>query len=146
MAAITAQLETIRGEQAPAERFDSRKHGLPETGNFRRKQGDERMTTAAVFGTGSWGTAYASVLADGGTTVRMWGRRQEVVDQINAGCNTDYLPNLALLVRRSRPPTTPPRRLMARTSSSWRCPSQTLRANLGDSGVPPSVTRRRWCR
>lgn len=41
MAAITAELETIRGEQAPAERFDSRKHGLPETGKFRRPQGDD---------------------------------------------------------------------------------------------------------
>jgi 1-acyl-sn-glycerol-3-phosphate acyltransferase len=40
MAAITAELETIRGEKAPAERFDSRKHGLPETGKFRRKQGE----------------------------------------------------------------------------------------------------------
>ena len=43
------------------------------------------MTSAAVYGTGSWGTAYASVLADAGTSVTKWGRRQEVVDQINAG-------------------------------------------------------------
>jgi 1-acyl-sn-glycerol-3-phosphate acyltransferase len=41
MAAITAELETIRGEKAPAERFDSRKHGLPETGKFRRQQGED---------------------------------------------------------------------------------------------------------
>ena len=41
------------------------------------------MTSAAVYGTGSWGTAYASVLADAGTNVTMWGRRQEVVDQIS---------------------------------------------------------------
>ena len=41
------------------------------------------MTTAAVFGTGSWGTAFAAVLADAGTDVRMWGRRSEVVDAIN---------------------------------------------------------------
>ena len=54
------------------------------------------MTTAAVFGTGSWGTAYAAVLADSGTTVRMWGRRQAVVDQINAGSNEDYLPGIPL--------------------------------------------------
>ena len=32
------------------------------------------MTQVAVFGTGSWGTAYACVLADAGSTVRMWGR------------------------------------------------------------------------
>ncbi len=40
MAAITAELETIRGEQAPGERFDSRMHGLPDTGNFHRTQGE----------------------------------------------------------------------------------------------------------
>ena len=40
MAAITTELETIRGAEAPAERFDSRKHGLPETGKFRRTEGD----------------------------------------------------------------------------------------------------------
>jgi hypothetical protein len=40
MAAITAELETIRGEKAPVERFDSRKHGLPDTGNFHRQQGE----------------------------------------------------------------------------------------------------------
>ncbi|CAB5054789.1 unannotated protein [freshwater metagenome] len=34
---ITRMLEDIRGEKAPAERFDSRKSGLPRTGNFKRK-------------------------------------------------------------------------------------------------------------
>ena len=43
------------------------------------------MTRVAVFGTGSWGTAFACVLADAGSEVRMWGRRQDAVDQINAG-------------------------------------------------------------
>jgi 1-acyl-sn-glycerol-3-phosphate acyltransferase len=33
MAAITGLLEEIRGEQAPAARFDPRKHGLPEYGD-----------------------------------------------------------------------------------------------------------------
>jgi 1-acyl-sn-glycerol-3-phosphate acyltransferase len=33
MTAITDQLEKIRGEQAPAERFDMRKAGVPETGD-----------------------------------------------------------------------------------------------------------------
>ena len=54
------------------------------------------MTSAAVYGTGSWGTAFASVLADAGTSVTMWGRRAEVVEQINAGVNEDYLPELRL--------------------------------------------------
>jgi 1-acyl-sn-glycerol-3-phosphate acyltransferase len=34
--AITRQLETIRGEEAPATRFDSRKGSVPETGNPNR--------------------------------------------------------------------------------------------------------------
>lgn len=33
MDAITAQVEALRGEQAPAVRFDSRAKGVPETGN-----------------------------------------------------------------------------------------------------------------
>ena len=36
MDAITGLLEQIRGEQAPAQRFDVRSSGLPETGNPRR--------------------------------------------------------------------------------------------------------------
>ena len=36
MDAITGQLESIRGEQAPATRFDSRTAGVPETGNPNR--------------------------------------------------------------------------------------------------------------
>ena len=91
------------------------------------------MTHAAVFGTGSWGTAYAGVLADGGTTVRMWGRRQEVVDQVNAGCNTEYLPDLAL------PPavtatTDPAEAAHGADIIVLAVPSQTLRANLGQWG------------
>lgn len=38
MAAITHQLEQLRGEQAPAARFDARQHGLPPTGNFHKKK------------------------------------------------------------------------------------------------------------
>ena len=37
-------------------------------------------TKAAVFGTGSWGTAFAMVLADAGCEVTLWGRRAELVD------------------------------------------------------------------
>ena len=37
------------------------------------------MTRASVFGTGSWGTAFALVLADAGTDVVMWGRRAGAV-------------------------------------------------------------------
>ena len=46
MAAITALLEEIRGEQAPAERFDPRAAGLPVTGDPRRPRGDDPRRTA----------------------------------------------------------------------------------------------------
>ncbi len=98
------------------------------------------MTTAAVLGTGSWGTAYAGVLADAGTNVRMWGRRQEVVDQINAGSNEDYLPGLAL-----------PQGISATASVHeavdgadivvLAVPSQTLRANFAAWGLDLSAVR-----
>lgn len=87
------------------------------------------MTRVAVFGTGSWGTAYASIMADAGCTVTMWGRRQEAVDQINAGMNSDYLPGVAL-----------PRGMSASSDPEevtdgaeivvLAVPSQSLRANL----------------
>lgn len=35
MAAITTELEVLRGERAPAERFDPKAHGLRVTGDYR---------------------------------------------------------------------------------------------------------------
>ncbi|MFB7514244.1 NAD(P)H-dependent glycerol-3-phosphate dehydrogenase [Streptomyces sp. NPDC056144] len=55
------------------------------------------MTKAAVFGSGSWGTAFAMVLADAGCEVSLWGRRAEVAKEINATrVNADYLPGIEL--------------------------------------------------
>ena len=87
------------------------------------------MTSAAVYGTGSWGTAFASVLADAGTTVTMWGRRAEVVDQINAGTNQDYLPELRL-PSTIRATTDPAEAGHGADIVVLAVPSQTLRANL----------------
>lgn len=51
----------------------------------------------AVYGAGSWGTAFSLVLADAGREVTLWGRRPELVDAINAsGVNGDYLPGVQL--------------------------------------------------
>ena len=51
----------------------------------------------AVFGAGSWGTAFSVVLADGGNDVTIWARREEVAATINeARENTDYLPGIQL--------------------------------------------------
>jgi glycerol-3-phosphate dehydrogenase (NAD(P)+) len=55
------------------------------------------MTKVAVFGAGSWGTAFSVVLADAGNDVTMWGRREELCTTINEKReNTDYLPGIEL--------------------------------------------------
>jgi glycerol-3-phosphate dehydrogenase (NAD(P)+) len=51
----------------------------------------------AVLGGGSWGTTFAKVLADAGTTVTLWTRRGEIATQINTQHqNLDYLPGVKL--------------------------------------------------
>jgi glycerol-3-phosphate dehydrogenase (NAD(P)+) len=51
----------------------------------------------AVFGAGSWGTAFSMVLADAGNEVALWGRRPGLIEAINAtGTNPDYLPGVPL--------------------------------------------------
>ncbi len=87
------------------------------------------MTRVAVFGTGSWGTAFAAVLADAGNDVVMWGRRAEVVAQINAGTNEDYLPGMPLPPR-VRATTEPLAAIEGATIVVIAIPSQTLRENL----------------
>lgn len=92
------------------------------------------MTRAAVFGSGSWGTAYAGILADAGCDVTIWARRPEVAEAINeTRCNRDYLPDLVL-----------PQAVRATTDTAEAAegadicvlavPSQTLRDNLGTWG------------
>jgi len=55
------------------------------------------MAQIAVMGAGSWGTAFALVLADAGNEVRLWGRRRELCDAVNATHeNTEYLPGITL--------------------------------------------------
>lgn len=51
----------------------------------------------AVFGAGSWGTAFSIVLADAGNDVTLWARREEVAQAINARReNADYLHGIEL--------------------------------------------------
>jgi len=88
------------------------------------------MRRVAVFGTGSWGTAYAAVLADAGSQVRMWGRRAELVDQINQShINGDYLPDL-LLPGAISATTDPEEAVDGVDIVVLAVPSQTLRVNL----------------
>jgi glycerol-3-phosphate dehydrogenase (NAD(P)+) len=51
----------------------------------------------AVFGAGSWGTAFSIVLADAGNEVTLWARREEVAASVNEQReNADYLPGVEL--------------------------------------------------
>ena len=55
------------------------------------------MSDVAVVGAGSWGTAFASVLAANNVDTTIWGRRAETVDEINgARSNSAYLPGVTL--------------------------------------------------
>jgi glycerol-3-phosphate dehydrogenase (NAD(P)+) len=55
------------------------------------------MTHIAVIGAGSWGTTFAKVLADGGSDVVVWARRQEIAREIrDTNRNSDYLPGINL--------------------------------------------------
>src|SRR5688572_27054294 len=60
------------------------------------------MSKVSVIGAGSWGTAFATVLARKGVPVTMWARRDACAGEINvARRNQDYLPDieLPLLIR-----------------------------------------------
>lgn len=55
------------------------------------------MARVAVMGAGSWGTAVGKVLADAGSEVVMWARRDEVARRIaEEHRNDDYLPDIVL--------------------------------------------------
>jgi glycerol-3-phosphate dehydrogenase (NAD(P)+) len=84
----------------------------------------------AVFGAGSWGTAFSIVLADGGNEVTMWARREEVAAAINDEReNPEYLHGVEL------PPTISATHDVEKAAHGadivvLATPSQTLRGNL----------------
>ncbi|MFE5857759.1 MULTISPECIES: NAD(P)H-dependent glycerol-3-phosphate dehydrogenase [unclassified Streptomyces] len=85
---------------------------------------------AAVFGTGSWGTAFGMVLADAGCDVTLWGRRAELAEAVNTTrTNPDYLPGIELPPSLSAT-TDPAEALHGADFAVLAVPSQTLRANL----------------
>jgi glycerol-3-phosphate dehydrogenase (NAD(P)+) len=92
------------------------------------------MTRVAVLGSGSWGTAFAQVLADAGSEVTIWGRRAEVCAAINDRHeNPDYLPGVSLPVS-IRATDDAAAALAAAEVVVLAVPSQTLRANLTQLG------------
>jgi glycerol-3-phosphate dehydrogenase (NAD(P)+) len=88
------------------------------------------MGHTAVFGAGSWGTAFGKVLADAGREVTLWARRSEVSETITAQrTNPDYLPGVSL--PDSLRSTSDPRvALDGATTVVLAVPSQSLRHNL----------------
>ena len=88
------------------------------------------MSRAAIFGAGSWGTAFGMVLTDAGTSAMLCARRPEVAEAVNARHqNPWYQPGIPL-----------PQGLRATTDRSealdgadivvLAIPAQTLRENL----------------
>ncbi len=55
------------------------------------------MSRVVVLGAGSWGTTIAKVIADGGTDVTLWARREEQAQSIlRTSENEEYLPGIKL--------------------------------------------------
>ncbi|MEU3188066.1 NAD(P)H-dependent glycerol-3-phosphate dehydrogenase [Streptomyces sp. NPDC006923] len=90
------------------------------------------MTRVAVFGTGSWGTAFAMVLADAGCEVTLCARRPEIAETINTThSNPDYLPGVELPAGVSAT-TDPAAAARGAEFTVLTVPSQTLRGNLAE--------------
>lgn len=96
----------------------------------------------ALLGAGSWGTAYAKVLADAGNEVTMWARREEVAAAIRQyGTNPDYLPSVRL-PERVTATSDPEEALKGGEVVVFALPAQTLRSNLAAlrGALPPDAT------
>lgn len=99
------------------------------------------MVDAAVMGAGAWGTALAKVLADAGSSVRLWSRRPELADEINrTHRNAGYLDGpLPDSIRATSSHTDA---LDGACTVLLAVPSQTLRVNLTHwkDSIGPDVT------
>jgi glycerol-3-phosphate dehydrogenase (NAD(P)+) len=88
------------------------------------------VTRVAVYGTGSWGTAFGMVLADAGCEVTLWGRRAGLAEAVNTTrTNPDYLPGVQLPAA-VRATTDPAEAAQDAEFTVLAVPSQTLRENL----------------
>ena len=132
MAAITALVEDLRGETAPAVRFDPKTSGVERDRQPEQAEAGPGMTKVAVFGAGSWGTAFSLVLADAGQDVTIWGRRPEVCEAINERHeNTEYFPGIELPAHACGPRRDPEEAAAGAEFVVLSMPSQKLRENLG---------------
>ena len=88
------------------------------------------MSKIAVIGAGSWGTTFSKVLADGGSDVMLWSRREEVANEINSSRqNSAYLPGVKLPTNIVA--STDVEKVLEGASQVYiSVPSQSLRSNL----------------
>jgi glycerol-3-phosphate dehydrogenase (NAD(P)+) len=88
------------------------------------------VTRAAILGAGSWGTAYAKVLADAGTDVALWARRPVLAATVRERReNPEYLPGI-LLPQSIRVTADAAEALAGADIVALAVPGQTLRENL----------------
>jgi glycerol-3-phosphate dehydrogenase (NAD(P)+) len=90
------------------------------------------MTRAAMLGAGAWGTAFAKILAEAGSEVTMWARREPVAAAIRERhVNETSLPGVKLPARVTA--TSDLGEAVAGAEFVFLAvPSQTLRGNLAD--------------
>ncbi|BBY16758.1 NAD(P)H-dependent glycerol-3-phosphate dehydrogenase [Mycolicibacterium litorale] len=89
------------------------------------------MVTAAVMGSGAWGTATAKVLADAGNSVTLWARRPEIAEEINdTHRNSGYLADVDL-PKTIHATADPAEALAGACTVVLGVPAQSLRTNLG---------------
>jgi glycerol-3-phosphate dehydrogenase (NAD(P)+) len=100
------------------------------------------LTRVAVLGAGSWGTAYAKVMADAGVDVVLWARRADVAAAITEKHeNPDYLPDVRLPGNLTST-SDAAEALRGAEAVVLAVPSQSLRANLSQwrADLPPGAT------
>ncbi len=93
--------------------------------------------TIAVMGSGSWGSAFAQMLADNANnhTVRIWGRNPDVISEINTfHTNSKFHPGL-VIPEKITASTDPAVALSGAQVVILAVPAQTLRDNLKSWGA-----------